>query len=48
MPSASIVRARDGVSRGRALQSAQRAFLRDPIYRHPAYWAPFVLIGNWS
>jgi CHAT domain-containing protein len=30
-----------------ALQEAQRALAADPRYAHPAYWAPFLLIGNW-
>ncbi|WP_339384585.1 CHAT domain-containing protein [Oscillatoria sp. FACHB-1407] len=35
------------VSKAEALQRAQLALLRDPNYRHPIYWAPYVLIGNW-
>ncbi|MCP5154786.1 MAG: CHAT domain-containing protein [Ectothiorhodospiraceae bacterium] len=34
-------------SKAAALGAAQRAMLADPRYRHPAYWAPFLLIGNW-
>ncbi len=34
-------------SKARALQAAQRAMLADPLLGHPAYWAPFLLIGNW-
>jgi CHAT domain-containing protein len=34
-------------SKAAALQGAQRALLQDPRYRHPYYWAPFLLIGNW-
>ena len=34
-------------SKARALQSAQRSMLADPLLSHPAYWAPFLLIGNW-
>jgi CHAT domain-containing protein len=34
-------------SRARALQAAQRSFLADPVHRHPAYWAPFVIVGSW-
>jgi CHAT domain-containing protein len=30
-----------------ALQTAQQEMLKDPRYRHPSYWAPFLLIGNW-
>ena len=38
---------REGASRARSLQVAQRSFLADPLYRHPMYWAPFVLVGSW-
>jgi CHAT domain-containing protein len=30
-----------------ALRGAQLTLLNDERYRHPAYWAPFLLIGNW-
>jgi CHAT domain-containing protein/tetratricopeptide (TPR) repeat protein len=30
-----------------ALQSAQRALANTPATRHPYYWAPFILIGDW-
>jgi CHAT domain-containing protein len=30
-----------------ALQAGQLAVLHDPKQRHPFYWAPFNLIGNW-
>jgi CHAT domain-containing protein len=36
-----------GASKAQALRTAQRAMLADPRYAHPAYWAPFLLIGNW-
>jgi len=36
-----------GVTKVQALQRAQIATLQDPRYRHPGYWAPFLLIGNW-
>ena len=35
------------VTKARALQTAQRELIADPRYSHPAYWAPFLLIGNW-
>jgi CHAT domain-containing protein len=35
------------VSKAVALQRAQKEFLRDPRYRHPAYWSAFILISNW-
>ena len=35
------------VSKAEALQRSQLSLLRDRRYRHPAYWSPFLLIGNW-
>lgn len=40
------------LSKAEALQLAQKALIegatiKDQQYTHPAYWAPFVLIGNW-
>jgi CHAT domain-containing protein len=35
------------VSKARALQLAQIALLGDRRYRHPCYWAPYLIIGNW-
>ncbi|MCB0063709.1 MAG: CHAT domain-containing protein [Caldilineaceae bacterium] len=42
-------------SRAEALRSAQLAILRpdaqtpiQTVYTHPAFWAPFTLIGNWQ
>jgi len=48
---------RDGLGRAEALRDAQRWYLEDlvgkrapgwedPGWRHPAFWAPFVLIGE--
>jgi CHAT domain-containing protein len=36
------------VDKARALQVAQARLLSEPRYRHPGYWAPFLLIGNWQ
>jgi CHAT domain-containing protein len=36
-----------GFSKAKALQNAQLNLLDDERYEHPAYWAPFLLIGNW-
>jgi CHAT domain-containing protein len=36
------------LSKGESLQQAQQALLRNPKYRSPYYWAPFVLVGNWQ
>ncbi|OLP18882.1 hypothetical protein BST81_08175 [Leptolyngbya sp. 'hensonii'] len=30
-----------------ALRQAQRLLLKNPSYRHPRYWAPYVLLGSW-
>ncbi len=35
------------ISKANALQNAQKKLIRQPGYQHPAYWAPFLLIGNW-
>jgi len=36
-----------GISKAKALQNAQKKLLSSRRYRHPGYWAPFLLIGNW-
>ncbi|MCX7751163.1 MAG: CHAT domain-containing protein, partial [Candidatus Bipolaricaulota bacterium] len=33
--------------KAQALRQAQLLLLRDPLYRHPVHWAPFVLYGDW-
>jgi CHAT domain-containing protein len=35
------------LSKARALQAAQRGLVAGGRYANPAYWAPFLLIGNW-
>jgi CHAT domain-containing protein len=35
------------LSKVKALQQAQLKLLEDRRYRHPIYWSPFLLIGNW-
>jgi len=35
------------VSKARALQAAQIKLLNDRRYRHPCYWSPYLIIGNW-
>jgi CHAT domain-containing protein len=35
------------VTKAEALRRAQLALLKNPDYRHPIYWAPYVLVGNW-
>jgi CHAT domain-containing protein len=36
-----------GVSKAEALSQAQRRLFQNPNFRHPYYWAPYVLLGNW-
>lgn len=37
-----------GLSKAQALQAAQKTLIsQGGDYAHPAYWAPFILIGNW-
>ncbi len=35
------------MSKAQALRAAQLELAADPRFAHPAYWAPFLLIGNW-
>jgi CHAT domain-containing protein len=35
------------VSKAQALQAAQIKLLSDRRYRHPCYWSPYLIIGNW-
>jgi CHAT domain-containing protein len=35
------------LNRAEALRQAQLTLVRSPQFRHPFYWAPFVLVGNW-
>lgn len=34
-------------SKAKALQKAQIGLINDKRFRHPIYWSPFILIGNW-
>jgi CHAT domain-containing protein len=36
-----------GISKAEALRQAQLKLLKDPDFRHPLHWAPYVLVGNW-
>lgn len=36
-----------GTTKAQALQRAQLSLLKDLRYRHPGYWSPFLMIGNW-
>ncbi|WP_455212077.1 CHAT domain-containing protein [Kaarinaea lacus] len=35
------------LSKAQALQQAQTKLMQNVRYRHPGYWSPFLLIGNW-
>lgn len=35
------------VSKAEALRQAQLHLLQNSNFRHPRYWAPYVLLGNW-
>jgi len=35
-------------SKAQALQTAQRGQLDHPVFGHPYYWSPFMVIGNWQ
>ena len=35
------------LSKAQALQVAQKQLIEMRFFRHPAFWAPFLLIGNW-
>jgi CHAT domain-containing protein len=36
-----------GITKAEALRQAQLKLLKDPDFRHPLHWAPYVLVGNW-
>ena len=38
---------RKGKPKDRALRAAGLAMMRDGVHRHPFYWAPFILVGDW-
>lgn len=35
------------ITKAQAIRNAQVSLLKNPLYEHPYYWAPFVLVGNW-
>ena len=39
--------AKPGVTKAQALRLAQQTLMQQNEFRHPFYWAPFVLVGNW-
>lgn len=38
---------KSNLSKSEALREAQISLIRNHRYQHPAYWAAFILIGNW-
>ncbi len=38
---------RPELNKAQALQAAQLNLLKQTQYQHPAYWSPFLFIGNW-
>jgi CHAT domain-containing protein len=36
---------RAGQSDARAMQGAVRTLRENPLYRHPFFWAPFIVVG---
>jgi CHAT domain-containing protein len=39
--------AQKGLSKAASLRESQLVLLHDPQYKHPYYWAAFILVGNW-
>ncbi|MEO1429963.1 MAG: CHAT domain-containing protein [Cyanobacteria bacterium J06633_8] len=37
-----------GISKAEALRQTQIIFLKDKQFKHPFFWAPFILVGNWT
>ncbi|MDF5732515.1 MAG: CHAT domain-containing protein, partial [Rhizonema sp. PD38] len=35
------------ISKTEAFKLAQVKMLQNPLFKHPYYWAPYVLVGNW-
>ena len=35
------------ISKTEALKRAQLSLLKNPLYDHPYYWSPYVLMGSW-
>ena len=36
-----------GVNKAQALRQAQRVLLAEKKFKHPFFWAPYLLVGNW-
>ena len=42
-----ITQSRDKHNKAQALRQAQLNLINSPQFRHPYYWSPFVMVGNW-
>jgi CHAT domain-containing protein len=42
-----LLQSSPNISKAEALRLAQIELLRDRRYRHPCYWSPYLIIGNW-
>ena len=42
-----ILSSKPGITKAEALRQAQVSLLQNRQYKHPFYWAPFLLVGNW-
>lgn len=43
----SQLKSNPSLSKAEAMQQAQLKLLRGERFQHPAYWAPYLIIGNW-
>lgn len=39
---------KSGMPKARAMQEAQKSLMKSQKFRHPYYWAPFLVIGSWK
>jgi CHAT domain-containing protein len=39
---------KENITKAKALRNSQLSLLKNPLYNHPLYWSPYVLVGNWQ
>ncbi len=39
---------KNNINKVQALQAAQLSLINNEKYKHPYFWAPFVIVGNWQ
>jgi len=39
--------ASEKLTKAEVMKQAQLSLIKTPNYKHPFFWAPFVLLGNW-